>query len=108
MEFLVGFDLHIPDGTPESEITERVRAEAAASAALGREGRLVRLWRPPVAPGKRKALGLYRTGTRDELDRMLGALPLNPWMQISTTPLEPHPNDPNGAHDDSSTGLQRA
>ena len=27
---------------------------------------------------------------------MLGALPLSPWMQISVTPLEPHPNDPNG------------
>lgn len=96
MEFPVGFDLHIPDGTPESEITERVSAEATASAALGREGRLVRLWTPPVVPGERKALGLYPADTRDELDHMLGGLPLSPWMQISVTPLEPHPNDPNG------------
>ena len=29
-------------------------AEAAASAGLAREGHLVRLWRPPVAPGERK------------------------------------------------------
>jgi muconolactone delta-isomerase len=50
MEFLVEFDLHVPDGAPESEVKERVTAEAAASAQLGREGRLVRLWRPPLAP----------------------------------------------------------
>lgn len=30
MEFLVGFDVTIPDGTPDSEIKERVSAEAAA------------------------------------------------------------------------------
>jgi ribose 5-phosphate isomerase B len=37
-----------------------VSAEAAASAELARERHLVRLWRPPVAPGERKAVGLYR------------------------------------------------
>jgi hypothetical protein len=25
---------------------------------------------------------------------LLGALPLNAWMEITVTPLEPHPNDP--------------
>ena len=94
MEFLVEFDLHIPDGTPESEVQERVAAEAAASAELGRQGRLERLWRPPVAPGERKALGLYRTKDRPELDRLLEELPLSAWMRKSITPLEAHPNDP--------------
>jgi len=94
MEFLVAFALHIPDGTPESEVTQRVAAEASASAALGREGRLVRLWRPPVVGEERRALGLYRAGSRAELDRLLGALPLSAWMQTTVTPLESHPNDP--------------
>jgi len=64
MEFLVGFDVTIPDGTPESEVEKRASAEAAAAARLAREGHLVRLWRPPVAPGERKAVGLYRRALR--------------------------------------------
>jgi muconolactone D-isomerase len=97
MEFLVEFDLHIPEGTAESEVTERVNAEAAASAALGREGRLVRLWRPPAAPGERKAIGLYRADSGAELDQLLSDLPLSPWMRTGVIPLQPHPNDPTGA-----------
>jgi len=94
MEFLVEFDIHVPEAAPESEVEQRVSAEAVASAELGREGHLVRLWKPPVAPGERKALGLYRADSEAELDGLLGALPLSGWMQIRVTPLEPHPNDP--------------
>jgi hypothetical protein len=39
-------------------------------------------------------VGLYRADTEAQLDDLLGALPLDPWMQIAVTPLEPHPNDP--------------
>jgi len=94
MEFLVEFELNVPEGTPESEVEKRVSAEAAASAALARDGHLERLWRPPVAPGERKAVGLYRAETQPQLDTLLGALPLSRWMQVSITPLQPHPNDP--------------
>jgi muconolactone D-isomerase len=95
MEFLVEFELKVPDGAPESEVSERVSAEASASARLGREGHLERLWRPPLKPGQRKAVGLYRADSRAELDEILGALPLSGWMQTTVTPLEPHPNDPH-------------
>src|SRR4051794_16458266 len=94
MEFLVGFDVAIPDAAPESEIEERVGAEATAAAGLARQGHLVRLWSLPAAPGETKAVGLYRADSRAELDGLLGALPLNGWMQIAVTPLERHPNDP--------------
>jgi muconolactone delta-isomerase len=94
MEFLVGFDVTIPDGTPESEVKERVSAEASAAAGLAREGHLVRLWRLPVAPGQSKAVGLYRADSEAELDGLLAALPLDGWMQVTVTPLEAHPNDP--------------
>jgi muconolactone delta-isomerase len=94
LEFLVGFEVTVPDGIPESEVEERVRAEAIAAAHLAREGHLVRLWTLPVAPGESKAVGLYRAATEAELDGLLGALPLDGWMQVSVTPLEPHPNDP--------------
>ena len=44
IEFLVEFDLQVPAGTPESEVSARVRAESAAAAELAGEGHLVRLW----------------------------------------------------------------
>ncbi len=94
MEFLVGFDVTIPDGAPESEVRERDDAEAAAAARLAREGHLVRLWIPPVTPGERKAVGVYRADSEEELDAFLGALPLNDWMQVTVTPLRQHSNDP--------------
>jgi muconolactone D-isomerase len=94
MEFLVEFEFSVPDGTPDAEVEERVRAEGAASASLAREGHLERLWRPPAAPGERRALGLYRAEDRPELDGVLEALPLSGWMHVSVTPLAPHPHDP--------------
>ncbi|HUO73037.1 MAG TPA: muconolactone Delta-isomerase family protein [Solirubrobacteraceae bacterium] len=97
MEFLVAFDVTVPEGAQEAEIEERVSAEAAAAAGLAREGHLVRLWSPPVAPGERKAVGLYRADSEEQLEAFLGALPLNGWMRTTVTPLEPHPNDPASA-----------
>jgi muconolactone delta-isomerase len=94
MEFLVGFDVAIPDGTPEAEVKERAGAEADAAAELARHGHLVRLWTPPVAPGEGKTVGLYRADSEAQLDRLLGDLPLGDWMQIMVTPLGRHPNDP--------------
>jgi muconolactone D-isomerase len=97
MEFLVEFKLHVPQGTPVAEVKLRVSAEAAASAELAREGHLPRLWRPPVATGERKAIGLYRADSEAQLDGLLGALSLSGWMRTTVTPLEPHPNDPTTA-----------
>jgi muconolactone D-isomerase len=97
MEFLVEFELNVPEGTPESDVKLRVSAEAAASAELARDGHLARLWRPPVAPGGRKAIGLYSADGEAQLDSLLGALPLSGWMQTTVTPLEPHPNDPTSS-----------
>jgi muconolactone delta-isomerase len=94
VEFLVEFDIHIPDDAPRSEVEERERGEAAAAADLAREGHLVRIWKPPVAPGESKALGLYRADSHAQLDGLLGALPLADWMRVTVTPLAPHPNDP--------------
>lgn len=104
MEFLVEFDLHVPVGTPESEVRERVSAEAAASAELAGEGHLVRLWSLPAQPGESKAVGLYRAGSEAQLCDLLDALPLSGWMRIGVTPLEPHPNDPVGT----GTGIDHA
>jgi hypothetical protein len=36
----------------------------------------------------------YRADGEEQLDGLLGALPLSGWMRTTVTPLEPHPNDP--------------
>src|ERR1700677_80309 len=97
MDFLVEFEVNVPEGTPADVVDERDRAEASAAADLARDGHLVRLWREPVAPGETRAVGLYRADDDAQLDGLLGALPLNDWMHFTVTPLSPHPNDPEAA-----------
>jgi muconolactone D-isomerase len=92
MEFLVEFEVDVPDGTPESEVKRRERAEASIAGRLAEKGHLVRVWRR-----QGKVLGLYRADSRSELDGLLAALPLHDWMQVTATPLETHPNDPAAA-----------
>jgi muconolactone D-isomerase len=93
-EFLVEFDLQVPAGTPESEITAREQAESAAAARLADEGHLVRLWRWPRTGDGVAAVGLYRAETSAELDALLAELPLADWLRVTVTPLQAHPNDP--------------
>jgi muconolactone delta-isomerase len=90
MEFLVEFDLHVPAGTPEPEVRDRQQAESLAAAKLVDEGHLVRPWKRPEGT----AVGLYRADSEAELDALLSDLPLAGWLQVTVTPLTPHPNDP--------------
>jgi muconolactone delta-isomerase len=95
VEFLVEFQVDVPEGTPDSEVERRERAEAAAAANLARERHLARLWKPKVAPGVRKAVGLYRADSEAQLDGFLGALLFSDWMQVTVTPFDPHPQRPD-------------
>jgi muconolactone D-isomerase len=97
IEFLVEFEVNVPDGTPVAEVKDRENAEASAAAKLVDEGHLLRLWNRPVAPGDTRIVGLYRADSETELDGLLEALPLSEWMQVTVTRLEPHPNDPAAA-----------
>jgi len=94
MEFLVEFEVNVPDGAPVSEVEALTSAEASAAARLADRGHLARLWKLPGAPGETKALGLYRADSEAQLAGLLGALPLYDWMNVTVTPLTPHPNDP--------------
>jgi muconolactone D-isomerase len=94
MEFLVEFDIDVPDGTPGYEVADRETAEASAAAKLVEDGHLLRVWKLPVAPGDSRVLSLYRAESETELNRLLQALPLYDWMRITVTRLAPHPNDP--------------
>ncbi len=94
IEFLVEFDVEVPDGTSEADLEQRLRAEAVAAAGLAAGGHLLRLWRPAAGAGDPTAVGLYAADSRAELDALLGALPIADWMQVTVLPLSPHPNDP--------------
>jgi muconolactone delta-isomerase len=94
MDFLVEFEINVPEGTPETEVTAREDAESAAAAKLVDQGHLIRLWKRHVAPGESRPIGLYRAESEADLDGLLRALPLYEWMRASVTPLESHPNDP--------------
>ena len=94
MDFLVEFEINVPEETPRHEVTAREDAESAAAAKLVDQGHLVRLWKRRVAPGESRPIGLYRAKSEHELDGLLRALPLYDWMRVTVTPLEPHANDP--------------
>jgi muconolactone D-isomerase len=99
MEFLVEFEVEVPAGTSENEVTDRKRAEEVAATKLADEGHLLRVWKRPLSTGETKVLGLYRADSETELEALLGALPLYEWMTVTVTGLERHPNDPAASHE---------
>jgi muconolactone delta-isomerase len=94
VEYFVTMTTHVPTGTPEAEV-DAVRArEAAHSRELAAEGKLLRLWRPPLQPGEWRTVGLFAAGDDAELEKVLASMPLRVWRTDDPTPLRPHPNDP--------------
>ena len=93
-EFLVEITTTIPEGTEQAEVDRRRAAEAVRAAELAATGHLFRLWRPV---GELRSIGVWRAADEEELhEKVLGTLPLRPWMSLHVTPLESHPNDPRG------------
>jgi muconolactone delta-isomerase len=64
MEFLVPFEVEIPDGVPQSEIEDRERAEGAAAESLADHGYLVRLWKASTETVQRQSLASIGPETR--------------------------------------------
>ncbi len=98
MEYLVTMTTHVPAGTPEEAVQDIRTREAAHSRELAAQGHLLRLWRPPLQPGDGRALGLWQARDAAQMQEILEALPLAPWMTMDTTPLSPHPSDPAIIH----------
>ena len=94
MEFLVEFEVEVPDGTPDAVLEHHQLAESAATSELAEDGHLVRLWRRPLVGDGTTAIGLYRADSEAALQGVLAALPLADWLRVTVTPLEAHPNDP--------------
>jgi muconolactone delta-isomerase len=94
-EFLVTFTLAVPPGLASQEVQSAKAREARAAHELADQGHLLRLW--ALAEAER-TLGLYQADDAAQLQAILEALPLAPWMTADTTPLSPHPSDPAIIH----------
>jgi muconolactone D-isomerase len=99
MEFLANMHTHVPEGTSEAEVDDTKAREAVRAGELASQGHLLRLWKPPAEPGEWRTIGLWRADDEEELQGLLGTLPLHVWMKVEVTPLAPHPNDPGRSTD---------
>ncbi|WP_034260760.1 muconolactone Delta-isomerase family protein [Actinospica robiniae] len=94
-EFLVELRTTFPDDMAQTEVDRLRAAEAVRARALAAAGHLVRLWRPI---GELRSIGLWRAADEAELrEKVLGTLPLYPFMTVQVTSVAPHPNDPGAA-----------
>jgi muconolactone delta-isomerase len=94
MEYLVTMTTHVPEGTPDQAVADIRGREAARSRELAAQGRLLRLWRPPLQPGEWRTLGLFAAADDGRLEEVLASMPLRVWRTDEVTALSPHPNDP--------------
>ena len=84
----------VPDGTPDDAV-DAIRARGSSPfEGAGRQGHLLRLWRPPLQPGEWRTLGLFAADDDVALEEVLSSMPLRVWRTDTVTPLSPHPNDP--------------
>jgi muconolactone delta-isomerase len=94
MDFLVTMTTRVPEGTSDDAINEVRSREAARSGQLAADGSLLRLWRPPLAPGEWRTLGLFAAANAGALEAVLESMPLRVWRSDEVTALASHPNDP--------------
>ena len=94
MEYLVTMTTHVPQGTRDEEVDDVRTREAANTRKLAAQGLVLRLWRPPLAPGEWRTLGLFAARDTTELERVLASMPLRLWRTDEITELPPHQNDP--------------
>jgi muconolactone delta-isomerase len=99
-EFLTTFTRTFEEGADTPTVEEAEAAESRSARKLAGQGYLVRLW---TLPGQGRALGLWQAESADELQAILAALPLRPWLEIETVPLTEHPSDPAAVHDSPSS-----
>ena len=94
MEFLVDMVTTVPEGTSDDAVAEMRAREAARAKELAAQGNLLRLWRPPLAPGEWRSWGLFSADDAEQLEQVLASMPLRVWRHDTVTPLTPHPSDP--------------
>jgi muconolactone delta-isomerase len=91
VEFLTTFRLTVPPGTPSDRVDAATAEEAERARTLAGNGQLLRLW---TLAGEGHVLGLWRVRDSAELQAILASLPEAAWMNVESTSLSAHPNDP--------------
>jgi muconolactone delta-isomerase len=94
MEYLVTMTTRVPDGTPAPDVDGIRAREAAHTRDLAAQGRVLRLWRPPLGPGEWRTIGLFDADDAADLERTLASMPLRVWRTDEVSPLGVHPDDP--------------
>ena len=94
MEYLVTMTTRVPEGTTGQDVDDVRAREAAHTRELAAQGRVLRLWRPPLGPGEWRTIGLFAAADAGELESTLASMPLRVWRTDEVTPLGTHPNDP--------------
>ena len=94
MEYLVDMVTTVPEGTSDDAVAEMRARESARAQELIKLGNLLRLWRPPLAPGEWRTWGLFSADDAEQLEEVLASMPLRVWRHDTVTPLSPHPSDP--------------
>jgi muconolactone delta-isomerase len=84
----------VPDGASAHDVDDVRAREAAHTRDLAAQGRVLRLWRPPLRPGEWRTIGLFAAGDPEDLERTLASMPLRVWRSDEVTVLGPHPDDP--------------
>ncbi len=93
-EYLVTMTTNVPDGVSDAEVAAVRAREAVNTVRLAAAGNVLRLWRPPLAPGEWRTLGLFAATDDAELESVLSSMPLRIWRTDEITRLGLHPNDP--------------
>ena len=104
MEFLVTMTTRVPEGTSAREVDQVRAREAAHTRELATQGRVLRLWRPPLGPGEWRTIGLFAADGPDDLERTLASMPLRVWRTDEPTALGTHTNDPGSGTVPPATG----
>jgi muconolactone D-isomerase len=94
MLYVVRMDVHLPADLDPILAQDLKDRERAYSQELQRDGRWRSIWR---IVGKYSNYSVFDVSGNDELQDILSALPLFPYMEIEVTPVARHPSRIEGA-----------
>jgi muconolactone D-isomerase len=87
--FKVEMTVNIPHDLPVEQVTEIKAREKDYSQELQRQGKWRHLWR---VSGSYANVSIFDVDSNDELQELISALPLFPFMEIKVAPLNRHPS----------------